>query len=30
VTAVILIITARTPAPKPVQEQVPEPLKAAA
>jgi drug/metabolite transporter (DMT)-like permease len=30
VTAVVLIITARTPAPKPVREQLPEPLKAAA
>jgi drug/metabolite transporter (DMT)-like permease len=30
VTAVVLIITARTPAPRPVQEQLPEPLKAAA
>jgi drug/metabolite transporter (DMT)-like permease len=30
VTAVVLIITARTPAPKPVRDQLPEPLKAAA
>jgi drug/metabolite transporter (DMT)-like permease len=30
VMAVVLIVTARTPAPKPVVEQLPEPLKAAA
>src|SRR5919109_192985 len=30
VTAVVLIVTARTPAPKPAAEQLPEPLKAAA
>jgi drug/metabolite transporter (DMT)-like permease len=30
VTAVVLIITARTPAPKSVRDQLPEPLKAAA
>jgi drug/metabolite transporter (DMT)-like permease len=30
VVAVVLIVTARTPAPKPAAEQLPEPLKAAA
>ena len=30
VVAVVLIVTARTPAPKPATEQLPEPLKAAA